>query len=159
MTRPLLIALASVLPTFSVLHAEEAPDLLRFTNGDQLHGQFQGIGEGPNLIWKRKDLNETAKFGMDELRHLVMRGGNPSQPLKSISIVELVNGDQIPGKITALDEKEVTIESSCVGTLTIERNKIARIAPQPLGGTTHQSADAARSKLGQPGESEHVVLD
>ncbi len=134
MTRPLLIALASVLP---VLNAEEPIDLLRFADGDQLHGEFQGIAEGPRLIWKRKDLDEPAKFGIDKLRHLVMRGGNPAAPLKSISIVELVNGDQIPGTVTALDEKQVTVESSSAGTLTIDRNKIARIAPQPLGGRLH----------------------
>ena len=120
MNRPLLIALASVLPVIPALHAEETPDMLRFANGDQLHGEFHGIAAGPNLVWKRKDLNGTAKFGMDELRHLVMRGGNPTDPLKSISLVELVNGDQIPGTITALDEKQVTIESSCAGTLSID---------------------------------------
>lgn len=134
MIRLLPIALL-VLPP--LLHAEEAHDLLRFNNGDQLHGEFHGIEKGPTLIWQRKDLNETAKFRVNNLRHVVLRGGNPEAPLKSISLVELVNGDQIPGTITALTEKEVTIDTSCAGKLTIERNKVARIAPQPLGGRLH----------------------
>ena len=134
MTRALLLTLTGLLPC---LHAENHLDLLRFSNGDQLHGTFQGIEEGPNLIWKREDLDDTAKFGIKDLRHLVMRGGNPAVPLKSISLVELVNGDQIPGKVTALSEEEVTIETSFAGILTLERNKVARIAPQPLGGRLH----------------------
>ena len=134
MIRSLVITVAAVLP---MLHADHPPDLLRFTNGDQLHGSFQGIAEGPSLVWKRQDLDEIAKFGVNNLRHLVMRGGNPAVPLKSISLVELVNGDQIPGMVTALNDKEITIETSCAGSLTLERNKVARIAPQPLGGRLH----------------------
>lgn len=130
-------SLSITLVALTALYAEEKSDLLRFKNGDQLHGQFLGIAEGPSLIWKRKDLNETAKFGTINLRHLVMRGGNPAEPLKSISLIELVNGDQIPGTITDLNEKSLTIESHCAGILTIDRNKVARIAPQPLGGRLH----------------------
>ena len=138
MTRPLLITLAAALPAaLSLATAEETPDLLRMQEGDQLRGRFEGISEGPKINWHRKDFKDTAQIGIGNLRHLVLRGGNPAQPLKSISLVELINGDQIPGTITALDDKSVTIESDCVGTLTIDRNKIARIAPQPLGGRLH----------------------
>jgi len=134
MNRTLLFAFTSLA---TCLHAEVADDLLRFGNGDQLHGQFQGIAQGPNLIWKRNDLDDSAKFGISELRHLVLRGGNPADALKSISLVELVNGDQIPGIVTGLNDKQVVIETGCAGTLTLDRNKVARIAPQPLGGRLH----------------------
>lgn len=134
MIRSLFIALAGLL---ACLHAETPPDLLRFSNGDQLHGSFAGIAEGPKLIWKRDDLGESAKFDVSELRHLVMRGGHPAAPLKSISMVGLANGDQIPGVLTALSDKEVTIETSIAGTITLERNKVASISPQPLGGRLH----------------------
>lgn len=134
MIRSLFIALAGLL---ACLHAENSPDLLRFSNGDQLHGSFVGITEGPKLIWKRDDLGESAKFSVSELRHLVMRGGHPAAPLKSISMVGLANGDQIPGVVTALSDKEVTIETSIAGTITLERNKVASISPQPLGGRLH----------------------
>ena len=33
--------------TVMILAAAEPPDLMRFANGDQLHGTFQGIQEGP----------------------------------------------------------------------------------------------------------------
>ena len=61
MTRILPLTIACLA---TCLQAEQTSDLLRFTNGDQLHGQFQGIAEGPSLVWKRQDLNETAKFGV-----------------------------------------------------------------------------------------------
>ena len=34
---------AIVVLSTAALHAAERPDLLRFTNGDQLHGSFLGI--------------------------------------------------------------------------------------------------------------------
>lgn len=134
MSRALSVLLASL---GLCLHAEETSDLLRFSNGDQLHGRFEGISEGPSLNWHRDDLNDSVAFGIENLRHLVLRGGNPVQPLESISLVELINGDQIPGVLSALDEQQVTVETSCAGTLTFERDKVSRIAPQPLGGRLH----------------------
>lgn len=129
---PLLLASLSL-----CVHAQEAPDLLRFTNGDQLHGRFEGISEGPSLNWHRADLNQNVAFRIGNLRHLVLRQGNPEQALKSISLVELVNGDQIPGILTALDDSRLSIETFCAGTLTLDRDKVSRIAPQPLGGRLH----------------------
>lgn len=114
--------------------AAERPDLLRFTNGDQLHGTFLGITDGPQAVWKRDDIGAPVEFKTTQIRHIVLRGGRPLAPLESLSYVGLVNGDRIPGSITAMDGGHVTVETGCAGTLRIPRPQVAMVAPNPLGG-------------------------
>ncbi len=117
-----------------VLTAAESPDLLRFANGDQLHGTFQGIRKGSLVVWQRDDINAPVEFKPSQLRHVVLRGGKPSKALSSFSHLALVNGDSIPGKITDLDETSITVETPYAGSLRIPREQVAMLAPSPLGG-------------------------
>ncbi len=120
-----------------VLAAAESPDLLRFSNGDQLHGTFQGLKNGPQAIWLRDDVAAPVEFKTSQLRHIILRGGRPLKSLASLSHVALVNGDRIPGTITGLDEKTVTLATTYAGILTIPREQVAMLAPSPLGGRLH----------------------
>lgn len=119
------------------LAAAESSDLLRFTNGDQLHGNFQGLKEGPRAIWQRDDVTAPVDFETAQLRHIVLRGGKPSRPLTSLSHVALVTGDSLPGTVTELDDQTLTLDTAYAGLLRIPRNQIARLAPSPLGGRLH----------------------
>ncbi|RYD17855.1 MAG: hypothetical protein EOP88_24630, partial [Verrucomicrobiaceae bacterium] len=121
----------------SVFAAGEPSDLLRFVNGDQLHGSFQGIKEGPAVVWKRDDITAPVDFKTDQVRHIVLRGGRPLKPLSSLSHVALVSGDRIPGTLTALDETSFTLDTQYAGTLKIPRNQVAMFAPSPMGGRLH----------------------
>jgi hypothetical protein len=114
--------------------AAESTDLLRFNNGDQLHGTFAGIKEGPWAVWQREDVKERVDFKTDQVRHIVLRGGQPAKPLVSLSHVALINGDRVPGLITSMDESTVTLETAYAGALRIPRDHIAMLAPSPLGG-------------------------
>jgi len=116
------------------LTAAEPSDLLRFTNGDQLHGIYLGIKEGPQAVWQRGDLAAPVGFKTSQLRHIVLHGGRPLKSLTSLSHVALVNGDRIPGIITGLDEETVTLRTSYAGVVRIPRNQVAMLAPSPLGG-------------------------
>jgi hypothetical protein len=116
------------------LAAAEAADLLRFTNGDQLHGTFQGLKDGPRAIWQRDDLAAPVEFATSQLRHVVLRGGKPLRSLAKLSHVALVNGDKVPGTVTDLDAETLTIDTPYAGLLRIPRNQVARLAPSPLGG-------------------------
>jgi hypothetical protein len=116
------------------LVAAERPDLLRFTNGDQLHGTFLGIKEGPQAIWKRDDVDAPVEFKTPRIRHIVLHGGRPLKSLGTLSHLGLVNGDRIPGTITAIDPENVTLETTCAGTLRVPRRQISLMAPNPMGG-------------------------
>lgn len=118
----------------AALAAQERQDLLRFSNGDQLHGSFAGVKEGPLVAWKRGDVGAPVDFKTESLRHIVLRGGRPLKSPGSLSHVGLVNGDRIPGTITAIDADHVTLESTCAGVLRIPRRQVAMLAPNPMGG-------------------------
>nr|MCU0748099.1 hypothetical protein [Akkermansiaceae bacterium] len=59
-----MIRLAAIPVYFSaaMLMAAETQDLLRFTNGDQLHGSFLGMKEGPQAVWRRDDVSAPVDF-------------------------------------------------------------------------------------------------
>lgn len=130
-----LISLVALVPA---LAAADAPtlksDLLRFTNGDQLHGTFQGFKEGPLVVWQRDDVDKPTPYKTEKLRQVVLRGGRPAESLTSLGHVALVNGDRIPGEVTAFDEAMVTVRTSFAGDLRIPREKVWMLAPNPLGG-------------------------
>ncbi|HEX5790941.1 MAG TPA: hypothetical protein VFY13_07290 [Luteolibacter sp.] len=128
-TLPLLLSCLA-----TALCAEPAGELLRFANGDQLHGRLAGIGEGGCLLWQRGDLNDVARFQTSNLRHAVLQREPQAIDPVSTSLVELINGDQLPGRITAIDRDSVSLETQCLGSLTIPLRKVTRISPQPTGG-------------------------
>lgn len=116
------------------LAAAERPDLLRFTNGDQLHGSFIGIKEGPRAVWQRDDIGAPVDFKTERIRHIVLHGGRALKPLESLSNITLVNGDRLPGIITAVDGDRITLDTAFAGLLHIPRAQVAMLSPNPLGG-------------------------
>lgn len=118
----------------SVIGAAPASDLLRFTNGDQLHGQFEGIKDGSRTVWLRDDVAAPVEYKAGQIRQVVLRGGQPLKSLSSVSQVALVNGDRIPGKIVSMDERSFTVDTVFAGEIRIPRDQVAMLAPNPLGG-------------------------
>ena len=56
------------------------------------------------------------------LRQVALNGGRATKALSGPDYIGLVNGDQIPGRIAALDADTVTIDTPLGETLTVERN-------------------------------------
>lgn len=123
--------------TMIAANASEPKDLLRFVNDDQLRGTFLGMKDGPLVVWQHPDLSEPADFKTPRLRQIVLRGGRPSKPLGTLSHLGLVNGDRIPGVVTAMTADSVTLDTGYAGELKIPRNQMAMLAPNPLGGQVH----------------------
>ncbi len=131
MTRLLAISWLLAATAFS---AETPPDLLRFTNGDQLHGTFRGIREDRSVIWQRDDVEKPVDFKPDQVRHVVLRGGRPVRSLVDVAHVAMVNGDRIPGKILEMDDRTLTLETGFAGVLKLPRDQVAMFSPNPMGG-------------------------
>lgn len=134
MTRPSLVLW--LCPCLA-LTAADSSDLIRFTNGDQLHGSFVGIKTGPLATWQREDVSAPVDFQISRVRHVVLHGGQPSRPLESLAHLGLVNGDRMPGIVTGIDEHTVTLTTTYAGVLRIPRNQISMLAPNPLGGRVY----------------------
>ncbi len=109
-------------------------DLLRFTNGDQLRGRFLGIKEGPQAVWRHDDVSVPVDFKTTRIRHIVLHGGRATKPLDTFSHLALVNGDKVPGSVTALDADTITLVTDFAGALQVPRNQVRTLAANPLGG-------------------------
>lgn len=117
-------------------HADEhegIEGILSFANGDQLHGRYAGFSQN-KLQWMRDDLDATAGFELAGIRRAIFRHGQPEVALKSLTHATTVHGDRIPGRIDFLDENHIVLESEFAGTLTLPRDQLGMLAPNPLGG-------------------------
>ena len=107
-------------------------DILRFLNGDLMHGEFAGIKKG--VLWSRPDLQRNISFDFKNLRQIIFKGAKSSATEAVSPFVSLANGDVIPGEIISLDDKSLILESSIAGRLTIPREQIKSFTPNPFDG-------------------------
>lgn len=112
---------------------EPRPDLLRFENGDQLHGSFQGIKDGSLAVWERDDLSNPVEFNTSQVQKIILRGARPIKSTGSLSQVTLVNGDRLPGTLVGLDDESVTVATTFAGVLKVPRKLVGTVSPAPMG--------------------------
>lgn len=128
-----MILLMSV-PLFAAADEAARDDLLRFSNGDQLHGEFSGIAAGAKIQWSREDVKAPIEVDPSKVRQIVLNGGRPEKALQSLSYAALVNGDRIPGVLKSLDPDKLVLETTFAGEVVLPRSEVAMMAPSPLGG-------------------------
>lgn len=126
--------IVGVLPGTADQAPPTRPDLLRFINGDRLHGHYQGLTDQGLAIWQHDGAQTTTNYQPSKIRQIVLRTGRPERSHDSLSHVALVNGDRIPGRIVSFDKESLTMETSYAGILRIPRPQIGMVAPVPLGG-------------------------
>ena len=107
---------------------------LSFTNGDQLHGHYLGFSENRRLRWLRDDLADTPEFELSNIRRVILRNGRPDASVATAALADTIHGDRIPGEIIMMDQERVVIDTNFGGTVTIPRDRIEVLAPNPYGG-------------------------
>ncbi|MDB4508148.1 hypothetical protein N9051_01050 [Akkermansiaceae bacterium] len=107
-------------------------DIIRFNNGDLLHGEFVRLGD--RVVWSRPDLERDIDFKINNVRQVIFDGGRSNQGSPTQAHVALINGDQIPGEIISLDDQELVLKSPFAGELKIARDKIVSLTPNPFDG-------------------------
>ena len=107
-------------------------DLLRWENGDIMHGEFDGMAEG--LLWRRNDMEQVLRFPLKGIRQIIFNAAKSAELTKGTSFITLISGDRIPGKIISLNDQELGLESSIAGTMSVPRELIKSIAPNPFEG-------------------------
>ena len=63
-------------------------DLLRFENGDSLHGKFLGMKDS-EIRWRHSEARETINLKTIKLRRVAFNGGRSRKTLRSPSFVHL----------------------------------------------------------------------
>ena len=95
-----VLTIACSLATHICAQEEPAkdPDLLRFENGDVLHGRFEGMENGTSVTWSGNSIKSSINLQSGTLRRIALNGGRAAKSLPQPEFVQLVNGDQIPGR-------------------------------------------------------------
>ena len=134
-----VLTIACSLATHICAQEEPAkdPDLLRFENGDVLHGRFEGMENGTSVTWSGNSIKSSINLQSGTLRRIALNGGRAAKSLPQPEFVQLVNGDQIPGRVIELDDKNLTLETPMAGTVVVERQFVSSISPNPFGGSLH----------------------
>ncbi|HSI87388.1 MAG TPA: hypothetical protein VK970_26605, partial [Candidatus Methylacidiphilales bacterium] len=129
---------------------QESPDLLYFLNGDKMRGKLlQADADKNTMKWKTAQAQQDIMFNLPGLKEVVLgeRTGLPSPPLAEGSfIVSLKNGDEIPGTIISMDDKNLVLETPYAGTLTIDRKALAGLVP--IRGSTNILYDGPKDMEG-----------
>ena len=112
----------------------DQPDMLRFSNNDTLHGNFLSFGKDGTMLWKNPEVKEPIHFSTQKIHRIILNHGQGHQSTGQSSTVTLVNGDVIPGSITSANQKSVILKTDHLGTITLPRDTVSRIAPTPFGG-------------------------
>lgn len=109
-------------------------DLLRFVNGDFIHGTFSGINRSSRLSWSRPDLDQPATLETSKISRIIFNEGTAPAQSSDPATIELASGDILPCEILSLSEKELRINTSYAGELIIPREAVTRLSPSPWGG-------------------------
>ncbi|HBE97539.1 MAG TPA: hypothetical protein DDW68_10255 [Verrucomicrobiales bacterium] len=107
-------------------------DIMRFDNGDLIHGKFGGLDD--RVLWIRPDIDRLLRVKRDGIRQIVFNSGRPGIHSSKTSHVSLINGDQIPGKIKSLTDKHLILDSPVLGELKIPREQLKSLCPNPFNG-------------------------
>jgi hypothetical protein len=135
----IVLYIACGILSLSAASAEEAgkpEDLLRFRNGDSLHGAFLGLSEG-DLRWRHSEARDTITLKTQKLRRLSFHGGRSRKSLRSPSYIQLTDGDRIPGTLISLNAENLVMETEFAGNVSIPREFVSQISPRPHGGLVH----------------------
>jgi len=117
----------AVAPAVTSVAAGVDADVLKFRNGDLLHGSVLGATPAGGFRWRRSDVKEPIVFNLDNVGD-VMLTGRVKASTGHRAIAELTNGDALAGDLTALDDKTLTLKTWYAGTLSIKRSMLQRLA-------------------------------
>ena len=129
----LYLLFVATLLSYPILAQEDATDFLRFKNGDTLHGKYLALEEGPLLQWLSNEAIDPITFETNNLRKLILNNGCAQKPITSTGLVQLNNGDRLPGNLISMGSDSVTIQTQFGGLLTIPRNTVQTILPNRHG--------------------------
>lgn len=125
--RPLVALLGTL--TFTAF-AASPPHAILFRNGDLLTGQLESITPTNGLRWQHGDVATTIEFTPNAVAEVSLGVHSPPAVTSpNYCFVRLTNGDELPGILKALDERQVVLETWYAGTLTLPRTKVAALRP------------------------------
>lgn len=109
--------------------SDTAVDVLRFFNGDILHGTFLAC-DAAGVRWQSPAAKEPLIFTMAPIADI--KQGIPKKTRNAAAeqtyFVQTADGDEIPGTLISLDGKSLVLDTWYAGRLTIPRTAVKGIA-------------------------------
>ena len=103
-------------------------DLLKFSNGDTLHGTILSVLADGALRWRRADVKDSIPFKLDNVLELQLAPRPPRTTRTAHRlVVELTNGDRLAGDLVTLNDKTLKLDTWYAGPLELKRAMIQRI--------------------------------
>ncbi|MEO6034228.1 MAG: hypothetical protein ABIQ35_03135 [Verrucomicrobiota bacterium] len=108
---------------------------LFFRNGDVVVGSLESIRADKSVVWKRSDVSQPLEFSGTNLveakffaeRKAASSGTNGCK-------VYLSNGDVFAGVLSQLDSENLTLATSCAGTMIFPRKSVITLESLPQEG-------------------------
>jgi len=107
--------------------------VIRFRNGDSLHGVLEQIDATGQVAWRHTEASEPLRFSLQNVMQISLAGVGRNESAGATAAVSLTNGDTLRGAVKSLDEATLTLDTWYAGTMQIKRVMIRRITPL-LGG-------------------------
>ena len=102
-------------------------DVVRFRNGDALHGTVMGAA-ATGLQWHGAGVTTPIQFDLTNLAEVDLAPRPPQTPrVRHHALIRLTNGDQLAGDIVSLDETNLLLETWYAGRLKIKRSVLQTI--------------------------------
>ncbi|HSI10563.1 MAG TPA: hypothetical protein VK961_00905 [Chthoniobacter sp.] len=112
--------------------ASAITDVVVFKNGDELPGKALSVGF-PGLVRWRTANGQEVNFDSTRIAGLRLAAdGKAAEANKienSAAMIELRNGERLPGKLLALDDKQLRLEHAQFGPLALDRTHIWHLFP------------------------------
>jgi hypothetical protein len=97
--------------------------VLELTDGSQLHGKLTAFGKS-ELLWQRADTAEPLTFSPQDIKRIVLGGGELVPAQKANATVKLTGGDWLTGDLSALQNGKFRLAIEGAGIIEIEREKV-----------------------------------
>lgn len=105
-------------------------DVLQLLNGDVLHGSFLSIDPKTGVRWQHPAMKEPIQIDPASVARIKLERSNSNTNAPGENCrVQLSNGDELFGNLTAVDDQKLTLDTWYGGAISIPRNRIVSIAP------------------------------
>ncbi len=117
-------------PSLAQTNPLPIPGVLSFFNGDLLQGQLVRVTGDPRVSWQNADLGGALDFSAANLHKLTLT--HPAAAPKDTTnqfLVRLHNGDELIGRLLALDADKLVLDTWFGGQLTLQRPAVRSLRP------------------------------
>ncbi len=135
-------ALQTVVLPSRPAEARKPADALVFKNGDELPGTLLAAAAGGSVRWKMAGGQEL-EFQAARLAGVRFAADGEARKNDEPATLELRNGDRLRGEFVALDDWQLQFQHTLLGTLTIARERLWSLYPNPHFAVSDGGREAA----------------